>query len=400
MSEVHGSSEAVEQLRRSLVKIAQTMKGEVETQVGNLKALSGACRGESYALMDQCTRMIIQQVTQLAPSLAAVCMQLEKYRDFLEQDARSGGAGVSGGKVLRMPIAQRRSMGTRYIDCMMDVYRENLVDKGVQEGEALDGLMAVLKAHYTGELEKDLAGQENGLYEDPNYDTICKLGVPFVLGMHTTLASCSHQDVREAYVKYAHRLSVSNANHTGGAFYRANEGVYLNRAEVARGDGIMDRPYQTAFHEFGHNIDYLMGGGTPISESWGNNALYAALVEDYNALRGSRTPQQLVADLQQEADKQGWTLYQMGSVSDILESMTGIDYPLGGGHDSPVQTVAAPDGTLHQARVSYWNNRLPNKEFFAETLDGAAANGESYQMLKRFFPRAVAVVHRILGGSV
>ena len=67
------------------------------------------------------------------------------------------------------------------------------------------------------------------------------------------------------------------------------------------------------------------------------------------------------------------------SVSDIIESMTGISYPLGVGRGS-----------------SYWNSRFPCKEFFAETLDGAASNEGSYSFLKRMFPRSVAVVHKIL----
>lgn len=37
-------------------------------------------------------------------------------------------------------------------------------------------------------------------------------------------------------------------------------------------------------------------------------------------------------------------------------------------------------------------------KFFAEILDGAAANEESYQMMKYFFQKAVPVVHKMTGG--
>ena len=79
--------------------------------------------------------------------------------------------------------------------------------------------------------------------------------------------------------------------------------------------------------------------------------------------------------------------------------MTGIDYPLGSGHGSKFVQEIGSDGSVVERKISYWQNRLPNKEFFAETLDGAAANEESYLMMKRFFPTAVSVVHKIIGGD-
>lgn len=155
----------------------------------------------------------------------------------------------------------------------------------------------------------------------------------------------------------------------------------MNSAQVAAGD-MIHAPYQTAFHEFGHNIDYIMGGGFPISESWGNNALYDAIQQDFSDLKGEQSSRQLIESLRKQAEENGWTIKDTASVSDIIESMTGISYPLGVGHGS-----------------AYWENRLPNKEFFAETLDGAAANERSYGLLKTMFPRAVKVVHSIIGGE-
>ena len=89
----------------------------------------------------------------------------------------------------------------------------------------------------------------------------------------------------------------------------------------------------------------------------------------------------MIEFIKKEMDGNQWTIMDVASVSDILESMTGISYPLGVGHGR-----------------SYWDNRLPNKDFFAETLDGAASNEKSYQIIKKMFPRAVDIVHRIIGG--
>ena len=155
----------------------------------------------------------------------------------------------------------------------------------------------------------------------------------------------------------------------------------MNAGQVSKGD-MIHTPYQTAFHEFGHNIDYIMGNGSPISESWGNNALYDAIKQDFGELKGSGTNEELVERLRDEMGKNGWSIADTASVSDIIESMTGISYPLGVGHGK-----------------DYWDGRMPNKEFFAETLDGAAANEKSYGLLRQMFPRAVSIVHKIIGGN-
>ena len=209
-----------------------------------------------------------------------------------------------------------------------------------------------------------------------------KLGSSFINGMQNTLDKSSHSDVKKIYEKYGSKLQVKDANYSGGAFYRHGDGVFINKDVVSKGDMIHE-PYQTAFHEFGHNIDYIMGNGEPISETWNNGELMSAIKDDFNNLKGIKSNEELVSSLRGEMARSGWSIKDIGSVSDIIESMTGISYPLGVGHGS-----------------SYWNNRLPCKEFFAETLDGAASNEGSYSFLKRMFPRSVAVVHKILGGDL
>ena len=207
-----------------------------------------------------------------------------------------------------------------------------------------------------------------------------RLSNNFSVNMDKVLSRSLHSDVRRTYNKYAAKLSVANSNYKGGAFYRCGEGVYMDAEQVANGD-IIHKPYQTAFHEFGHNIDYLMGGGMPISETYENGALLMAIKEDFDELKGNMTDADLIRNLRQEMTNNGWSVMDTASVSDMLECLTGISYPLGAGHGA-----------------DYWVNptRLPCKEFFAEMLDGSAANEESYLMMKRFFPRGVEMVHKIL----
>ncbi|MDE6020826.1 MAG: hypothetical protein K2H01_07525, partial [Ruminococcus sp.] len=227
-----------------------------------------------------------------------------------------------------------------------------------------------------------------------------KLGADFVDDMHNIMKSSFHSDIATVYKKYADHLTIYEAQDINGrALYKHGKGVILNTNIVKNGSRI-HKPYQVAFHEFGHNLDYLLGGGTPISEKWENGALYKAIEKDFKALKGSKSNEELIDSLRRQKKEYKWTNMAIASVSDILECMTGIDYPLGSGHGRVVVTITNPDGSTTDVVQSYWKDRLPCKEFFAEVLDGAMANEESYNMLKNMFPNAVSIVHKIVGGAI
>lgn len=67
---------------------------------------------------------------------------------------------------------EKRQMGEQYITNILNVYRDNLLDKGVVSVSALDSTINELRRFYSAELEKDLLGQPNRLYEDPDYDSL------------------------------------------------------------------------------------------------------------------------------------------------------------------------------------------------------------------------------------
>lgn len=71
-----------------------------------------------------------------------------------------------------MPMAERRRRGENYVKEIVDVYKDNLLDRGAADGEALARKVAELRAHYAAELEKDLAGLPNELYADPDYEQL------------------------------------------------------------------------------------------------------------------------------------------------------------------------------------------------------------------------------------
>lgn len=269
----------------------------------------------------------------------------------------------------------------------------DLAQRVIQKADEIDELVALSLGGATGLILSGKHGGKNtfSMHSD-------KLSEDFINGMQQVLNNSAHADVRNIYEKCADKLMINDAqSNDTGAYFVQGEGVTMNANNVAIGSRI-HKPYQVAFHEFGHNIDFVLGGGAPISENWGDGALLRAIQADFDLLKGTMTNEELVTKLRQEKAANGWSNMDVASVSDILECMTGIDYPLGAGHGKESKPVLNSDGTVSIIKVSYWENRLPCKEFFAEVLDGAAANEGSYNMLKHYFPNAVKVVHQIIGG--
>ncbi|MEE1009478.1 MAG: hypothetical protein UH963_10110 [Agathobacter sp.] len=111
------------------------------------------------------------------------------------------------------------------------------------------------------------------------------------------------------------------------------DAVCLNISKVTKGSSI-NTAYQTVFHEFGHQMDY-------ISE---------------------------------------YSLIARGNISDMFESiMTITDYPFGAGHGS-----------------KYWTSRNNGKEGFAEMYSAKVNNPESWEAIQKYFPESIKIFDEIL----
>lgn len=106
----------------------------------------------------------LSELNMLRNQLLAVA---QNYSNQVEADAIKENV-----KVLKLSAAEKRQMGERYINNIIEVYRDNLLDRGVVSVSALDATMSELRRHYTMELEKDISGQPNELYSDPNYEEL------------------------------------------------------------------------------------------------------------------------------------------------------------------------------------------------------------------------------------
>lgn len=76
-------------------------------------------------------------------------------------------------KVKERTPEEKRQSGEHYIDAKLELVRESLIrDYGVVSVSGLDATMSELKKYYSRELQKDILGQPNGLYDNPDYNEL------------------------------------------------------------------------------------------------------------------------------------------------------------------------------------------------------------------------------------
>lgn len=209
----------------------------------------------------------------------------------------------------------------------------------------------------------------------------------FGIGMKETLSKSTHRETKEVYAKYEDELKCVDGNYKKGAYFSGGDGgIHFDEASASAGSRYQ-KPYQVAFHEFGHNIDWLIGGKNPVAYAsnmaYNGKRLGGIIKSDYLAFKkasGAKKNADLIAMLKSE----NMPLTECGNISDILEYCTNTSYPLGIGHG--VKYHKRPGAT--------------EREFFAEVLDSAAANEESFLQMQRIFPNAVKLVIDIIRGVV
>ena len=209
----------------------------------------------------------------------------------------------------------------------------------------------------------------------------------FANGMSNALKKSSHSEVRNVYAKYQGQLKCANNKNRKGAYFSSADGAIHFDEQTAAAGSSYQTPYQVAFHEFGHNIDWLIGGKNSIAyasnQMYNGTRLGAVIKSDYQAFKksmGAKSNVQLLAMLKAE----NMPLTECGNISDILEYCMNKSYPLGVGH-----------GTTYHKR-----NGATEREFFAEVLDSAASNEASFKQMQRIFPNAVNLVFDIIKGVI
>ena len=210
--------------------------------------------------------------------------------------------------------------------------------------------------------------------------------------MTELLEKCDNDDAKKIYTKYADQLVCLDDKYKRGAHFSPGlRGVNMNVKGNSKTTEY-DYAYETAFHEFGHMIDFLISrekGQTGYSLNYRSNmetngkTLLGAIKSDFQEFKKSKNLKK-AADVVAELKKENLSVHARGNISDILEKCTGISYPLGVGH-----------GVTYHKHAD-----KTEKEFFTEVLSSAVVNKEGYAQMVRLFPMAVNLVWEMIKEAI
>lgn len=211
----------------------------------------------------------------------------------------------------------------------------------------------------------------------------------FKEGMAKALLASKNTDAINIFGKYADELNCYDPTGKQGTFFRgwgSTPGVSMKLSSVVKGS-TYEKPFEVAFHEFGHMVDWLINGknGWQYASNVPVNGmrLQDVIKNDFKVFKksiGAKNVREVVSKLKAEK----MDAYASGNISDILEKCTGISYPLGTGH-----------GKGYHSR-----DGATEREFFAEVLDSSVTNPGSYEQMMRLFPNAVNMVWEIVRGAL
>lgn len=257
------------------------------------------------------------------------------------------------------------------------------------------------------------------------------------------MLSDSPEKIKRVWNDVADNFKVLDSKKKGAFFNAGNaagegRGVKLNIASVAKGNDYQ-KPYQVAFHEYGHHIDYELNkkygnklydqafsqvykdglldktikkeGKKVISEYADKNydriateKLPGVWNKRYNNLKGKYSgwediesklndrdfvgPERLMLDMIRNQVHGEWQTTmkdslepsQRSDISDMFEAVSVNSYPLGYGHGKV-----------------YHNKNGTAKEAFAEMYSATISNPESLEQIKKYFPDSYKVFEEIIG---
>lgn len=279
------------------------------------------------------------------------------------------------------------------------------------------------------------------------------LGDDYANAMETLLEFTEEPNIKNLYYKYGDRLDVVDEPGGGGAFFRPSEGkVHMNAKKVAEGSDHR-LPYQTAFHEFGHNIDWLAGrdvagpGGGYFSAIYKDNILAKTMKSDWKQFKinmfrqNPRAYLYTINDSPEELEREFRVALRHIDTGDgkyvelshrlrrgeiTLDSIMADDEIMGkllsyassnGANDITIDLLKrehldlatcgdVSDAIEYCTRISYplgighgrsyWSGVNGSCEFFAEVCDSMATNPKALEQMRRVFPNAVSIVEEMM----
>jgi hypothetical protein len=205
-------------------------------------------------------------------------------------------------------------------------------------------------------------------------------------------------EIKNLWQKYKDAVKINNPNYKGSqAYFSSGDGAVLHDMDQSRkGNGICS-PYQTSFHEFGHNIDHA------INQRIGDKKYDKFYSESYkDGLLGKTAKTEVAAFIKQYQHDYLVTMKQpisynkacelitykltaeiplleRADISDMFEGATGAKICLGAGHGK-----------------EYWKDRDNGIEVFAEMFSASVCNFGSLNAIKTYFPETYKVFQEMV----
>lgn len=200
------------------------------------------------------------------------------------------------------------------------------------------------------------------------------------------------EKARNLWEKYKRELSLKDANRKSGAFYRANDGVYMNVDNDIKGS-YYSPSGNTFFHEFGHNIDFIaakgknefitaekvLSNGKTLGETIFKevrdhikNAPGKDKIERHKALKEA---------LKKEYEE---NVASMASLSDLFGGATSNQLNLGIGHSN---SYWKPSKYSKKTAAVHRNEQL-GVEGFAEMYAAMFTNPEELEKFEKWLPES------------
>jgi hypothetical protein len=208
------------------------------------------------------------------------------------------------------------------------------------------------------------------------------------------------KEIQDLWEKYKDAVLVEDPDFNGfGAHYNPDSGaVTINIDDSRRGDWF-EPPYQTAFHEFGHNIDFRINEkingdvSKAYSETYKDGLLgktakdEAAAYIEKNRLQmeqetGRSVSAEEVCEKINEELMEKIPLIERADLSDIFEGATDGKISLGAGHGK-----------------EYWETHNNGTEIFAEIFSASICNKGSLNAIKEYFPETYKFFQEIVRSS-
>ena len=207
----------------------------------------------------------------------------------------------------------------------------------------------------------------------------------------------SPEITRKTWSRVADDLKAPSVGETNGACYEPYyKRVKFHTYKEAFAESSYQRKNVVFFHEYGHNIDNLLGGGKGrgnyISVLFNNGAFGSSIrAECEEAIRSFATQKGMTEPLSDKTVgkafikwvKETFTIYERSDISDMFEEYltdtygNSLQFPFGAGHGYSYYHSGRTGATATEA--------------FAEMFSATVTGNDSLPVIKQFFPKSYQI---------